>query len=72
MMTREEHLKRCKELALEYLEDGDVRNAVTSMLSDMSKHPETRNFAPVLMQLGMMYAAQMDVTGAERWINGFN
>jgi len=32
----------CKERANEYLAHGDVSNGVTSMLSDLDKHPETR------------------------------
>ena len=38
-MTRDEHLAECKRRALEYLDAGDPREAFTSMLSDIGKHP---------------------------------
>lgn len=71
MMSREDHLERCKINAREYIKRFDVTNAVTSMLSDLNKHPETSKFADVLAQLGMMYVMQNDIKGAERWVEGF-
>jgi hypothetical protein len=72
-MTREQHLAWCKTRAHEYLDRGDLQNAVTSMLSDLSKHPETKTSASgVLGQLGMMTIMQNDLAGARRFIDGFN
>lgn len=71
-MTRQEHLDRCKERALEYLDRGDVMNAVTSMMSDMQKHPETKFNSPALNMLGMKAAASHDTGEARRYIEGFN
>lgn len=70
-MTRVEHLAWCKARALEYLDEGDLANAVASMGSDLSKHPETK-CPDVLMTLGMMLIVQNDATGVRRWIEGFN
>jgi Tfp pilus assembly protein PilF len=70
-MTRQEHLDWCKKRALEYLDQGDVANAVTSMMSDMSKHEETRHAGESMTMLGMMYILQHDREGARRWIKGF-
>jgi hypothetical protein len=72
MRTREEHLAGCKERALEYLEKGDVKNAVTSMLSDLDKHPETALHNPTLALLGMSICVMDDRDGARRFIEGFN
>ncbi len=72
MIEREKHLKLCKERALEYLNENDLSNAVASMLSDLSKHPETRKISPVLSMLGMMYVAEQDIQGVRRFIEGFN
>ena len=69
--SRSEHLAWCKRRALEYLDAGDVMNAVTSMASDLGKHPEIGCNA-ALMQLGMLYIMQRDTDGARRWIEGFN
>ena len=72
-MTREQHMEWCKGRALEYLDKGDVANAIASMLSDLAKHPETRlsSNSPLPM-LGMMTAARGDSRGARRFIEGFN
>lgn len=43
MSTREEHLEWAKARALEYVETGDLLQALTSIGSDLTKHPETLN-----------------------------
>jgi hypothetical protein len=71
-MTRDEHLAWCKKRALEYLDEGDLVNAVASMGSDLSKHPESRTFAnEYLLMLAMTYVAEGDTAGVRRWIEGF-
>lgn len=85
-MTRQEHLAWCKERALAYLEPlvsakGYVQNtehfsieqAFTSMMSDMNKHPETKDSS--LHQLGMMLLLNGHLDTPEKmreWIRGFN
>jgi hypothetical protein len=70
MRTRDEHLSWCKERALEYLDAGDLENAVASMSSDLSKHPET-TCDPFLMLSGAMDAQKGDAPAVRRWIEGF-
>lgn len=70
-MSRDEHLVWCKRRALEYLDRGDVKNAVTSMLSDLDKHPETKSTNPFLTLLGMRIAANSNVAEARYFIVGF-
>ena len=73
MNSREEHLAFCKKRAMEYVDSNDYTNAVTSMLSDLSKHPETRGVGEKMATLGMFILmsapAKSDV---ERFIQGFN
>ena len=69
--TREEHLAICKRRALEYLDAGDVHNAVASMLSDLSKHDETAGVNNGVAMRGLLYVRDHDVAGARRWIEGF-
>lgn len=69
-MTRAEHINWCKKRAREYLSQGDVQNAVASMLSDMSKHPEC-TVHPAISAIGMMAVLQQDASGAQRFIDGF-
>lgn len=74
-MTREEHLKWCKSRAMEYVKANDLVNAVASMMSDLTKHPETASSATgVLASLGLMAAQQAangDRAGVVRYIEGF-
>ena len=69
-MDRKEHLAWCKQRALEYVEAGDATNAVASMLSDMSKHPETK-LDPMFGMMGLM-EAQRGPESVRRWVEGFN
>jgi len=75
-MTREEHLQWCKDRAMEYVNRGDLLNAVTSMMSDLQKHPETAdNGAGALGMLGimaMMRAQECDLPFVTSYIKGFN
>jgi len=70
MTPRAEHLEWCKKRALEYLSQGELQNAVTSMGSDMGKHPETGVNAGLLL-IGAMYAQEGRTEEVRRWINGF-
>lgn len=73
MTTRDEHLAWCKRRALDELKHGGVANGVTSMLSDLNKHPETalRAGSP-LAALGMMAVMSGNEGEARRFIEGFN
>lgn len=71
MSARQSHLEWCKKRAHEYLDRGDVQNAVASMMSDLEKHPETAIKSPALHMLGIM-AAQGGILEARRYIDGFN
>jgi hypothetical protein len=70
MMTRDEHLEWCKKRAREYL-PGNPVEAMTSMMSDLTKHEELKNH--VGLQIApMFYGAHNDPTAVRRWIDGFN
>ena len=71
-MTRDEHVNWCKKRALEYLDRGDVSNAIASIMSDMNKHPETKlEPGSVFTMLGLMAVASGDPREARRYIEGF-
>jgi hypothetical protein len=42
-MTRNEYLRAAKDRALRYLDRGDNLEAVTSLLSELCRHPEFRD-----------------------------
>lgn len=72
MMTRAEHVNWAKGRAHEYVQTGDLGSAVSSMISDLGKHPDTENVAngPIGM-LGMMEVMNHNRDGVVRWIDGF-
>lgn len=77
--TRDEHLRWCKQRALEYLDAKSpyfsIDDAMASMTSDLGKHDETRHHVsmtvPLMFQL---HAAGKLNTAAEmrKFIEGFN
>lgn len=76
--TRAEHLRWCKQRALEYLQPGQyfsLDEAMASMTSDLGKHDETRHHVemtvPLMFQLRA--AGQLNTPEAMRkFINDFN
>lgn len=73
-MTRTEHMQWAKDRAMKYVETGDFNEAVTSMLSDLSKHPETEGSAHgICAQLGMFELMRGPTReSVTRYITGFN
>lgn len=49
---RAEHLTWCKQRALEYVDRGELDNALASLMSDLRKHPQTADHGAI--ELGMM------------------
>lgn len=71
MRTREEHLQWAKQHALEYLDRGDITNAIASMGSDLMKHDELKQISMSMCSIGLFYIMNNDLDGARRWIEGF-
>jgi len=72
-MDRATHLRWCKDRALEYVELGDWNHAISSMISDLRKHPETyidRRTEGEL--LALLLHQQTEKKKLINWINGFN
>jgi hypothetical protein len=69
--TRDEHLAWAKARALEYLDQGDVRRAVTSIMSDLTKHPGLAPGVALMGPLAMQTMIADDVREARRFIEGF-
>jgi hypothetical protein len=75
MRTREEHLKWCKDRAIQeydfYQGADKQRNGLTSMMSDLRKHPETAS--PTLQALVTMQMLKpMTRQQFVNFIDGFN
>jgi hypothetical protein len=72
-MTREEHLQWCKDRALQYVDENDLPQALASMMSDLSKHDETKQPADsILNTLGLVAAMSGNPDEMRRFINGCN
>ena len=79
-MTREEHLKLCKKRAIQEYDyyaktepRSAIKNGITSMMSDIKKHPETKS--EVLQSLCLMQLMNKpNMTRQEfiNFVNGFN
>lgn len=72
MTSRAEHMRWCKKRAMEYLDRTSSRyskdNAVTSMLSDLGKHPETAKLTKMAF---MVMLTVRDHESAVRFVEGF-
>lgn len=51
--SRSGHLAIAKRRAIEYLDAGDMHNAISSIANDLNKHPDTRNHAGVQPLYGL-------------------
>jgi hypothetical protein len=72
-MGRHEHLKWCKQRALAYVDRGDTLGAVTSMASDLLKHPAwDRQFVAFMVLSANIDVQAGDRQAVRRWIEGFN
>lgn len=71
MQTRDEHLQWCKERALKYVNNGNGRDAISSMLSDLSKHPDTESLLHIGGML-MMCVNTNDMEDVRHFVDGFN
>ena len=73
MMSQDEHLEWAKRRALEYLDAGDTKNAFTSMMSDLSEHPDLKNHPGIRIGVGLMLLPGWihNVPELRRWIVGF-
>jgi hypothetical protein len=71
-MTRAEHIRWCKERAREYLNAGDLQQAIASMMSDLGKHEDTANLASLPLGLfELMKPGGPTVQGTRAYIEGF-
>lgn len=71
MKTRAEHIEWCKERALAYLDHAPV-DAFTSMMSDLTKHPETSNHAGIKLGSMLMLGGHLnDPAEIRKFIIGF-
>jgi hypothetical protein len=72
-MDRAEHLQWCKDRAMEYANRGELTEAVASITSDLTKHPETDGHAGIQMGVMLRFGGLLNTPHeVEKFINGFN
>jgi hypothetical protein len=79
-MTRQEHIKWCKERAIAEYDfyaktepKSALRNGMASMMSDINKHPETKSDTlQSLCMMQLMTKPNMSRLEFVNFINGFN
>lgn len=71
METRKEYLEWCKQRANFYIDNGDLENGFLSMMSDLRKHPETKEHISIglglMLKMGGHLSTKKDMTN---FING--
>ena len=71
-VDRAEHIAWCKQRALSYLPDNPLE-AITSMFSDLGKHPETKDHGAIALGVMLLMAGHLDTEHKARsFIEGFN
>lgn len=70
---RQEHIDWCKKRALEYVEQGDLLQAFTSMTSDLNSNPITENHIGIMLGMQQISVGLLN-TPAEmkKFIEDFN
>jgi hypothetical protein len=72
-MTRDDHMKWCKERALDILESGDIPGAYASMASDLGNHPETAGHDGIQLGMILMMGGHLKTHAEmEKFIKDFN
>ena len=72
-MDRTERIAWAKDRAMEYVRQGDHDMAIVSLMSDLTKHPETQDHDCIL--LGTMLAINGNLSTIPQvrdWIDGIN
>jgi hypothetical protein len=73
MQPRAQHLEWCKKRALAYVDQGYLQEALSSMLSDLAKHPKTADHPGIEPAQGRMAFGNLTTSGQVReFIEGFN
>jgi hypothetical protein len=67
-MNRKEHLEWTKQRCFEYLDNGDLQQAIASFMSDMSKHDDLKDH----IGLQLLFIHSSNIAEFMRFVDGFN
>jgi len=73
-MSHDDHLAWAKKRALQYVDAGELANAIASMGSDLEKHPDWAGGKVVAFMVteAVLFEIQKGPAAVRRWIEGFN
>jgi hypothetical protein len=72
-MNKAEYLQWCKNRALGYLDKGDVKNALASMMSDLRKSKKTEDHLGIIHGLHLALGSEPPtIEEARKFIEGFS
>ncbi|CAN7629670.1 hypothetical protein [Rhizobium sp. LjRoot258] len=69
MIKHDEYVSECQKVALDYLEKGDLQNAVASMMGSMKRLPGA--VSPIRPIDAIMAVSRGDAAIARAYIEGF-
>ena len=69
-MPRDKYIARCKQRAFDYLDRGDLKNAVGSFVGDTNAPPDCK-LPEHLAALGLLLMMANDASGWRTLIEGF-
>ena len=73
MQPRAQYIEWCKKRALAYVDQGQLQQALSSMLSDLKRHPKTVNHPGIAFAVGRMELGDLTTSQQVReFIEGFN
>ena len=73
MQPKAQHLEWCKKRALAYVDQGYLQQALSSMLSDLAKHPKPADHPGIPLAVGRMAIGDLTTSGQVReFIEGFS
>lgn len=71
--TREEHVNWAKTRANEYIQIGQLTNALDSVASDLTKHSETKEHPAIELSMKLRFIGALSTCEqVQRFIDGIN
>lgn len=73
MQPRSQYLEWCKKRALACVDQGHLQQALSSMISDLRRHPKTADHPGIPLAMGRMALGDLATSGQVReFIEGFS
>lgn len=70
-LTAAEHIAWAKGRALEYVDAGDLTNAISSLISDLQKHPATLHHKVAARAMDGYVLALSGADAVRQWVERF-